>query len=227
MLCGRVGAVLCCGSNKFGQCSVADSARVIAQPRVADLRHCGDVGVRVSSVHCGWTHTAAVAWVEDPRGDLGEQFSGHAPNHVFVWGRNNYGQLGISSETPQGDPVNQDAQRATATTGTAACATSCTSSTTGSATYATGSGKRGAIARHSFAHEGGVRELRTGSEHILCLTDSGQTYAWGWNDHGMCATGDTISRHTPTRVLSPPTLGAATLVGCGAGFSFATYSPMT
>eukprot|EP00041_Stephanoeca_diplocostata_P039283 m.1607626 g.1607626 ORF g.1607626 m.1607626 type:complete len:305 (+) comp25362_c0_seq10:1166-2080(+) len=205
-----IGTVLCCGSNKFGQCNVADSGRKLPHLQVADLGQCGDVSVRVSSVHCGWTHTAAVAWTgtsgEGVASTCGEGVPTPAsPDLVFIWGRNNYGQLGVPA-----DPV--DTPRTTLATGTTASVT--------------GSGTRGGMARHSFAHDGGVRALCTGSEHTLCLTTRGNIYAWGWNEHGMCATGDTVLCPNPTRIVPPRNARAATHVGCGAGFSLAVFTQM-
>ena len=37
----------------------------------------------------------------------------------------------------------------------------------------------------------GVRLAVAGSEHSLCLTEDGGVWAWGWNEHGNCGTGET------------------------------------
>ncbi len=57
-----------------------------------------------------------------------------------------------------------------------------------------------------------------------CLdTESGIVVAWGWNEHGMCGTGDEKD------VVSPRPVSAlrgrdVRLVGCGHGHSFAYMS---
>jgi alpha-tubulin suppressor-like RCC1 family protein len=46
-----------------------------------------------------------------------------------------------------------------------------------------------------------VREVLAGSEHCLCLTDSGQVLAWGWNEHGNCGQAeDTETVSTPSQI---------------------------
>jgi len=34
-----------------------------------------------------------------------------------------------------------------------------------------------------------VRKAVAGSEHCLCLTDDGEVFSWGWNEHGNCGVG--------------------------------------
>ncbi|RUS76593.1 hypothetical protein EGW08_015635 [Elysia chlorotica] len=57
------------------------------------------------------------------------------------------------------------------------------------------------------------------SEHNLALTDKGQVYSWGWNEHGICGTGNENNVFQPQPVSS---LVDKTIVGvgCGAGHCF-------
>jgi alpha-tubulin suppressor-like RCC1 family protein len=45
-----------------------------------------------------------------------------------------------------------------------------------------------------------VKAIAAGMEHSLALTESGEVYAWGWNDDGQLGLGDTEDRLTPTKV---------------------------
>ncbi|XP_032226752.1 secretion-regulating guanine nucleotide exchange factor isoform X2 [Nematostella vectensis] len=66
----------------------------------------------------------------------------------------------------------------------------------------------------------GVKQLACGAEHSIAISGDGQVRTWGWNEHGMCGTGD------ESNVLSPVLVSAVQrslvmLVGCGSGHSFA------
>ena len=34
----------------------------------------------------------------------------------------------------------------------------------------------------------------------MCLDKEGRVFAWGWNEHGNCGTGDTINVPRPTQI---------------------------
>ena len=36
----------------------------------------------------------------------------------------------------------------------------------------------------------GVKKARAGSEHVLCLSEAGEVWSWGWNEHGNCGLGE-------------------------------------
>ncbi|XP_060518323.1 uncharacterized protein LOC132697073 [Cylas formicarius] len=44
---------------------------------------------------------------------------------------------------------------------------------------------------------GNVKQLSLGSEHNLAVTNQNKLFAWGWNEHGSCGTGDKIDVKTP------------------------------
>ena len=52
------------------------------------------------------------------------------------------------------------------------------------------------------------------------LFTAGTVYSWGWNEHGMCGTGDEENVTTPQPVKSLLNK-YCTYIGCGAGHSFA------
>ncbi|CAL1540890.1 unnamed protein product [Lymnaea stagnalis] len=64
-----------------------------------------------------------------------------------------------------------------------------------------------------------VKSQFCGSEHNLALTDDNNVYSWGWNEHGICGTGDEQNVMYPTKV---PAFIACSVVaiGCGTGHSF-------
>lgn len=60
----------------------------------------------------------------------------------------------------------------------------------------------------------GIKSLECGSEHSLVTTDDGRLLAWGWNEHGMCATGNEDNVQTPTAVKA---LSDFLCLDCGSG----------
>ena len=56
------------------------------------------------------------------------------------------------------------------------------------------------------------------SQQFNCfiLPGCGSIMAWGWNEHGICGTGDEINVHIPGVVLAD-----SCVIGCGGGHSFA------
>ena len=54
---------------------------------------------------------------------------------------------------------------------------------------------------------------------LLLLIGSSELLCWGWNEHGMCATGGEANVTTPTKVTTPYTGHNPILVGAGAGHS--------
>ncbi|KAJ8299033.1 hypothetical protein KUTeg_023093 [Tegillarca granosa] len=71
-----------------------------------------------------------------------------------------------------------------------------------------------------------VASLSCGSEHNLALTDDGTLFSWGWNEHGICGTGDEINVKFPHKVAALKDYQFYH-VGCGAGHSFAIGSDVT
>ena len=54
---------------------------------------------------------------------------------------------------------------------------------------------------------------------ILLLSVGGELYSWGWNEHGMCGSGDEENITTP-RIVKALHGYCVTLPACGAGHSF-------
>ena len=50
------------------------------------------------------------------------------------------------------------------------------------------------------------------------ISDDGSLYSWGWNEHGICGTGDETNVPLPQRVEA---VGSNVInIGCGAGHSY-------
>ena len=61
---------------------------------------------------------------------------------------------------------------------------------------------------------------------ILLLTDEGQLFSWGWNEHGNLGLGDTKDRNTPSLVEALGDVQVA-LVAAGGAHSLAVGNPHT
>eukprot|EP00112_Aurelia_sp_Birch-Aquarium-sp1_P026355 Seg930.2 transcript_id=Seg930.2/GoldUCD/mRNA.D3Y31 product="Secretion-regulating guanine nucleotide exchange factor" protein_id=Seg930.2/GoldUCD/D3Y31 len=69
--------------------------------------------------------------------------------------------------------------------------------------------------------KGRVKDIRGGSEHNIAVVDDNRLAVWGWNEHGMCATGDEHNVLSPHFVDSSHFSGREiAFVSCGAGTSF-------
>jgi len=64
-----------------------------------------------------------------------------------------------------------------------------------------------------------------GSEHNLVLSDDGNVYSWGWNEHGICGTGDEVNVSLPNPIQSFSKHNITT-IGCGMGHSFVVAHEM-
>jgi alpha-tubulin suppressor-like RCC1 family protein len=53
-----------------------------------------------------------------------------------------------------------------------------------------------------------VKAVAAGYNYSLALTESGEVYAWGWNEEGQLGLGDTEDRLTPTKVEGLPKVKA-------------------
>jgi hypothetical protein len=61
-----------------------------------------------------------------------------------------------------------------------------------------------------------VKAIAAGVAHSLALTESGEVYAWGYNDVGQLGLGDWEVRLTPTKVEGLPKVKA---IAAGRPFS--------
>lgn len=66
-----------------------------------------------------------------------------------------------------------------------------------------------------------VTEVACGSHHSMALTDSGEVYAWGYNNCGQVGSGSTSNQPTPRRVSSCLQNKVAVSIVCGQTSSLA------
>ncbi|KAF9935267.1 hypothetical protein FBU30_004842 [Linnemannia zychae] len=123
----------------------------------------------VDSISCGWNHNAAM----DTRTLLTDQT---ASTTIYLWGRNDHGQLGGGQpyralrlghfgETaiiPEGIFQVQIPKQHQANSNEG---------------------------ENDYSEYETLVSYSCGSEHTLAMTQSGDCYAWGWNEHGNCGSG--------------------------------------
>ncbi|XP_046569429.1 secretion-regulating guanine nucleotide exchange factor-like [Haliotis rubra] len=63
------------------------------------------------------------------------------------------------------------------------------------------------------------KSVTCGSEHNLAIDADGHLVTWGWNEHGMCATGDEVDVKVPHKVAALNDREVSH-IGSGAGHSF-------
>ncbi|KAK2168117.1 hypothetical protein LSH36_20g06007 [Paralvinella palmiformis] len=64
------------------------------------------------------------------------------------------------------------------------------------------------------------KRIVCGAEHNMLISDGDELLTWGWNEHGMCGSGDTVDIFEPQKIQSF-THWKVTAIGCGSGHSFA------
>ncbi|CAG5116243.1 unnamed protein product [Candidula unifasciata] len=155
---------------------------------------------------------------------------------VLMWGCNKYGQCGQDPDITQTVPAASKVAFPTEGDKSSRHIVSVTSGwthvishTDSSILYSWGRadlGQLGRICQKSCDHIpgvviglSGVTSHSCGSEHTLVLTEDGQVYSWGWNEHSICGTDHEENILEPLRV-SMFVDKRIIAVGCGAGHSF-------
>lgn len=213
------GKVFVAGSGSKGQLGIVD---VNGHPfRELDLLTQVPYLDNISAVSCGQHHCLALSQT----------------GKIFVWGDNKFGQLGLDPKVqlavykPQelslpaeigfrGSP----SSIMTGWTHSVVLTDEAELINWGRNTY----GQLGSDgkARSSSWHPSSlkfcerIKQVVVGSEHNLALTETGNIFSWGWNEHGNCGTGSQENILSPSRVQVAQR-ELATLIGTGACHSFA------
>ncbi|XP_005108335.2 secretion-regulating guanine nucleotide exchange factor [Aplysia californica] len=177
-----------------------------------------DIGTRetLTSVVAGMYHSGALT----------------ASGSIFLWGCNKYGQCCVDPSTSNvvAKPALADFIRPSEdrVVGLTSGWTHLTARTETGCLFSWGRSDLGQLGRHcdgKYDHIPRQIELKpvtaqdSGSEHNLALTADGEVYSWGWNEHGICGTGNEENVHRPHRISA--FIGIQALaIGCGAGHSF-------
>ncbi|XP_045176945.2 secretion-regulating guanine nucleotide exchange factor-like isoform X2 [Mercenaria mercenaria] len=213
------GDVYCWGHSKKGQCAVpVDEKPPLKVTSPTKVMFPAGIG-RVVSVSAGSYHTVALT-------DQGQ---------VLVWGCNKYGQSTQSSEVkPQVNTPYMISQKLFGDEKVKLIQSGWThliAQTDSGALYSWGRGDYGQLGRSrpegtTYSHVPApidtcvkVSSYTCGSEHTLFLAD-GKVYALGWNEHGLCATGDEVNVQTVTLVAALENQ-TVIYIACGGGHCFA------
>ncbi|KAK2587103.1 hypothetical protein KPH14_002869 [Odynerus spinipes] len=206
--------VFACGADNKGQlglkCDSTDCNRKSNNfgsfTLVPELRNAVDVS-------CGQHHTVVAT-------DRAE---------VYVFGANDYGQLGISNElSPMiSTPTKLTNVRFSPPIETHAGWTH-TAILNDNTIFAWGRNTYGQLGQERaitwkpdlIENIPKINQFSVGSQHNLAVTDDDIILCWGWNEHGSCGTGDTIDVLIP-KPVSIPQNSRGILIGTGAGHSFA------
>jgi alpha-tubulin suppressor-like RCC1 family protein len=181
------GAVLCWGSNGFGQ--LGDNTTTDRNtPVVVSGMTSG-----VTAIAAGGYHTCAI------------QSSGA----VRCWGRNLYGALGDGTTTDRHAPVAVSGLSSGARAIAAGLFHTCAATETGAA-ECWGNNERGQIGdgtttdRHGPVSvsglSSGVTDIFASRGHSCAVTEAGAARCWGYNNEGQLGDGSTTDRHTPVTV---------------------------
>ncbi|KAK3759514.1 hypothetical protein RRG08_045800 [Elysia crispata] len=160
---------------------------------------------------------------------------------IFLWGCNKFGQCGVDPATefmlklpsqlklPEEMSRTDNGQKHLKVVSVAAGWTHMIFKTDNKQLYSWGRADLGQLGRSTdlvpqhmpghIAIEEKITSHCCSSEHNLALTDKGQVYSWGWNEHGICGTGDEDNVFLP-RLISSLLDKTVMGVGCGAGHCF-------
>ncbi|CAG8682050.1 336_t:CDS:1, partial [Acaulospora morrowiae] len=166
------------GLNKYGQLGRASPLRI----QSCEIpRKVLNLPGKVDRISCGWNTTMALC----------------KDNKLFVWGRNDHGQLGMTFVDSEPIAASED-----------------------------GWVHEPILLRFlpqplpSIPESSEVKSFVSGSEHFLIVTTKGECYAWGWNEHGNCGTGDNLDQWNPIRVKGLNEHFVVKGVGAGCGNSW-------
>ncbi|KAF9111375.1 hypothetical protein BGX27_005014 [Mortierella sp. AM989] len=149
------GTVYSSGLNKYGQLGPCETLDQDTRDFRIGFKKVHNLPF-VDSISCGWNHNAAM-----------NSSSPHGKTTIYLWGRNDHGQLG--SDNPL---ISVDVDL------------------TGYSSFSRIVQLQ--IPKSTSCH-GSYEEIVSyscGSEHTLAMTRSGDCYAWGWNEHGNCSRGN-------------------------------------
>ena len=184
------GTVLCWGRNEEGALGNGTTVQSESAVAVRDLDHAVDVSVGGNAV--GWqSHSCAI----------------RAPDEVWCWGFNQFGQLGDGTTTTRTTPVQTMDIDAPASI-SAGDLHSCVVRITDARALCWGGNSRGqvgdgttdnALTPEVVPDVSGVVQVAAGSEHSCARQQTGRVDCWGANDSGQLGDGTTTDRTTPVQ----------------------------
>lgn len=170
------------GRNDYGQLGLGHNEDKLRPQAISFFD-----GLRIADVACGQYHTLVSA----------------GPDGVFAFGKNDYGQLGISSVEPRWTPVNVTGfNEAVVASGGGG----------GGGGGEGGGGETDGVPRshdavqsspprsRKFEDDMQVVRIACGYYHSLVLRKDGSVFAFGRNDYGQLGLGNNESARKPTRI---------------------------
>ncbi|CAE7789677.1 UVR8 [Symbiodinium sp. CCMP2456] len=183
----NLGQIWAAGDNSNGQLGTGSTLGQQA------FVHVEAVGHKIVAVSAGYMHTAAIT-------DSGE---------LWTWGGNSWGQLGVGDTTDRHAPVkvSVNGQKIVAVAAgfwhTAAITDSGELWTWGRNFYGQ-LGVGDTKDRHTpvkvSVNGQKIVAVAAGDWHTAAITDSGELWTWGSNNHGQLGVGDIKDRHAPVKV---------------------------
>jgi len=191
------------GENWYGQLGLGDKIDR-STPTLFSLPN----NERISFVTCGYAHIVCLT----------------ENNLYYVWGWNQYGQLGLGDTNNRSIPTlfslpNNERISFIYVTKHAICLTE------NNLCYVWGKNWYGELglgeinnrtspALLTLPNNERISFITSGGDHTVCLTEDNLCYVWGYNEYGQLGLGDTNNRLTPT-LLSFPNNEKPYLITCG------------
>ncbi|XP_021350357.1 secretion-regulating guanine nucleotide exchange factor-like isoform X1 [Mizuhopecten yessoensis] len=215
------GNVYCWGAGRKGQCGVLADNKPPAKLTSPTPVTIPETAGCVCSVVAGSHHSVAVT----------------NDDQMYVWGCNKYGQClqdpSHCSSVPTPTPA---PPRDWTPTHLSSGWTHLLARTAGGKLYSWGRGDYGQLGRpcdgscdHVPTLIPGLpsfQSISCGSEHNLAVSDEGSVFSWGWNEHGICGTGNEVNVFKTQQVAALSKLKVKCL-GCGNGHSLVYGSEIT
>ncbi|MGL4950735.1 MAG: RCC1 domain-containing protein, partial [Mycoplasma sp.] len=195
----------------------------------------GSLGNTVAKAKMETAEAFSVLKGDDVKIDIGGyQSAAIVDKKLFMWGKNNYGQLGIANKVNQNKPVYVDVDGDKNPNNDnvldVALGDNHSSALTSSGLYTWGSNSIGQLGLGTSTSQyetpqkvtisGTPTQISMGGGHSSALTSSG-LYTWGYNSNGQLGLGNTTLYNTPQKVTIPVT---PTKVALGSEFSSALTS---
>ncbi|RHZ74518.1 hypothetical protein Glove_221g64 [Diversispora epigaea] len=170
------------GLNKCGQLGYASPLKI---QNCEIPRKVFNLPGSVLKISCGWNNTLVLC--ED----------NNNYNKLFIWGRNDHGQLGRKNEFDEiDDTLNEEEGWISKP-----------------------------IPLYFLPHtlsslpkDVEINDFVCGSEHSLCIKKNDEfceCFTWGWNEHGNCGSGNNIDQWIPIRIIHENTIIKGIGAGCG------------
>ena len=201
------GTIYAWGKNEYGQLG-NDSTTNSPVPVAVKTAGTPMDGKTIIQIHAGYEHSLALA----------------SDGTVYVWGRNNSGQLGKNDATDAHIPAAVQTlgtpmagkvivQLAAGNSQSMALASDGTVYTWGWNQYGqlgngttTNSRIPVAVATTGTPLAGKtISQIAAGNAHALAMTDDGAIYSWGWNQYGQLGNGTTTNSRIPVAVVTTGT----------------------